>query len=108
MINMAMSKEEAAEYAGEITTASDAADAPRYPYGLCLCLNDEALVKLGIKELPKVGGTMLIQAQVTVTRVSSNQTQGDEAESSVDLQITDMETSAPTRDLAKSLYPDNP
>lgn len=107
MVNMAMSKEETAEYAKAPVSLSDSVDAPKYPYGLSIDLDDALLEKLGIQQMPVVGGAMLMQAQVTITRVSSEQMQGGDAETRVCLQITDMELSAPGRDLAKSLYPDN-
>lgn len=109
MINMQLSKAEAKEGCG----ASPADyDLPRFPYGLTLCLDDEVLEKLGITDLPKVGAVMLLQAQVTVTSVSSRATQenkekGEATESTssdVSLQITDMELQGGARDLASQLY----
>ena len=52
MVNMKMSATEAKEYGGEATMASDA---PEYPYGLCIRLDDDALEKLGITALPAIG-----------------------------------------------------
>lgn len=86
LINMQMSKEEAKEYSQPTEL-----DAPQYPYGLCIDLNDDSLEKLGLTQLPTVGSEMMIQAKVVVTSVSSNQTQGGEAEARASLQITDME-----------------
>ena len=47
--------------------------------------------KLGIKDLPAVGTEMTIMAKVVVKSVSSNQSEGGDAESRMSLQITDME-----------------
>lgn len=102
MVNMKMSAEEAKEYAGAVSPSQ----APEYPYGLCIDLDDDALSKLGLAQLPEVGAEMTMMAKVIVTRVSSNKTQAGETESCVGLQITDMELNQPAgrRDIAMSLY----
>lgn len=102
MVNMKMSAEEAKEYSGLVSEAN----APEYPYGLMIDLNDDSLEKLGIKDLPAVGAEMTLMARVVVTRVSSNQTQGGEAEACVGLQITDMELNRPAggSTMASRLY----
>jgi len=74
-------------------------DAPKYPYGLQICLNDEVLEKLGITQLPKVGSVMRIVADVKVTGTRSYEIQTEKevgepdetSEQSVDLQITALE-----------------
>lgn len=100
MINMKMSKEEAQE-----ETAPTAADAPEYPYGLSISLDEESMAKLGITELPKVGTQMQITAMVTVCGTSQYSTQGGEDEKNLSLQITDMEISgAPRPATASVLY----
>lgn len=86
LVSMKMSREEAKEI-----SQPSMMDAPEYPYGLCLDLDDDALEKLGITVLPKVGTEMLINAKVVVKSVSSYDTQGGEAEARVSLQVTDME-----------------
>lgn len=85
LINMKMDAEEAKEQ-----TQPTEKDAPEYPWGLCITLNDDSLEKLGVSELPKIGTKVTIMAEADVTSVSSYQTQGGEAELSVSLQITDM------------------
>lgn len=101
MINMKMSAEEAKEYNGGLYTE----DAPQYPYGLCIDLSDDTMKKLGITELPAVGAEMTLMAKVTVTRTGAYQTQGSDKESSMALQITDMELNKPAgRSIAESLY----
>lgn len=82
---MKQDPEEARELA-----APEAADAPQYPYGLELRLDDKALAKLGLTTPPAVGTQLTITALVTVTSASSYQTQGGEAEASSCWQITDM------------------
>lgn len=90
MINMQLSKEEADEEAGI------APEAPKYPYGLCICLDDDSLAKLGITTLPAIGQELVLMARckVTATRAYENQGEdGSDSEQSVDLQITDMDVS---------------
>lgn len=89
LINMAMSAEEAAE-AYPTTLATEKAEGPKYPYGLCLHLDDDALEKLGITEMPKVGDKLMLTAMVEVVGTSTNERQGGDEESCVDLQITDL------------------
>lgn len=86
MINMKMSAEEASEY-----SPTAMSEAPIYPYGLRIHLDDDALKKLGMPALPAVDQTMMISCRVLVVGVSSNQTQGGDREDCVQLQITDME-----------------
>jgi hypothetical protein len=102
LVNMEMSQEEAKEQYG----ASIAADAPKYPYGLCLRLDEEALSKLGMAALPKVGQTMMITARVSVQSVSERESMEGEKEQDVSLQITDMELAAdkPAGSPEKALY----
>lgn len=103
MTNMQMSKEEAKEYSSPVP-----GDAPRYPYGLCLCLDDDALAKLGIATPLPVGTEVMITARAKVTGTRSNEDMSGEAETSMDLQVTDMEIATGARsdgDIAKSMYP---
>lgn len=86
LVSMKMSREEAKEI-----SQPSMMDAPEYPYGLCLDVDDDALEKLGVTALPKVGTEMLINAKVVVKSVSSHDTQGGESEARASLQITDME-----------------
>jgi len=94
MIDMQLDRKEAQEETGAI-----AGDLPKYPYGLCIYLDDETLEKLGLTQLPKVGTTMQLTAMVRVTGTRSNEIQTEKepgeadenTSSSVDLQITAME-----------------
>ena len=85
MVNMKTSSEEAKECCEPV-----GCDAPEYPYGLCIDLNDDSLDKLGITALPAVGTVVTIQAQAIVTATSSNSRQGGDQEMRASLQITDM------------------
>lgn len=103
MVNMQMSAEEAREM-----TQPTADDAPRYPYGLCICLDDDALEKLGLTQLPAVGTAMTLTARVEVSSTSAYQTRGGESEARLELQITDMElgTAPASANAVNTLYGD--
>jgi hypothetical protein len=90
LTNMQTSAEEAKEYA-----APDAGEAPKYPWGLGICLSDDSLKNLGIDKLPEVGTEMMLMAKVIVTSVRSSQQMDGDKESGCDLQITDMSLSEP-------------
>lgn len=105
MTNMQMSATEAKEYA---TGAAPVGDAPRYPYGLCICLSTESLAKLGITTLPEVGSELMVMAKVQVTSVGSSQQMDGDKSNNCDLQITDMTLSAPVKEVdSKAFYPNS-
>jgi hypothetical protein len=64
---------------------------PQYPYGLCLSLDERSLKLLGVKNLPEVGQTMQILANVQIRSVGEYASLNDGVRRSMDLQITDME-----------------
>jgi hypothetical protein len=103
LTNMQMSAEETKEY-----TQPEPSDAPKYPWGLCITLDDGSLEKLGVEELPEAGAEVTIVAKATVSSVRQYQTQGSENERSMELQITDMQIGGLKTDLAeqtaKKLY----
>lgn len=101
MVNMQLTAEEAKDYA---SCEPKPGDGPRYPYGLCLYLDDETLAKLGITELPAVGAELQLSAKVVVTSIGMNQQQDGDKEQRAELQITDMDLGGAPRDVAKSLY----
>lgn len=104
LTSMEMSAAEAEAYAGPC--AADG-DKPMYPYGLCIELNDESLKKLGITDLPAVGGTLLLMAHVQVVSVGMSQQIDGDKEQRTSLQITEMALSAPVeKDVAAKLWPD--
>jgi hypothetical protein len=98
MVNMKMTAEEAKEYTGAPISAGDA---PAYPYGLCICLNDDSLKKLGFDDPPPVGTQMRVTAMVTVTSTGVNQQQDGDKEARCELQITDMELTGGAPDATK-------
>lgn len=102
MVNMKISPEQAQkDYA-----PTSVADAPEYPWGLSINLDEQSIKKLGLPALPQVGQTMMITARVNVNSVSSNDTQQDGVQRSMSLQITDMEIGAdkPETNPGESLY----
>lgn len=99
LINMKMDAEEVKEQ-----TNPTAQDAPKYPWGLCITLNDDTLEKLGIDKLPEVNTEVRIVAKAEVTSVRTWQTQGGEDESTVELQITDMQVSGMDTGTGAMLY----
>lgn len=86
LINMELSSAEAKQ---EVAMESEA---PKYPWGLCLTLNDDALKKLGIDKLPEIGSKVRIVAVAEVSAVRAYAEQNG-ADTSVDLQITEMAVS---------------
>jgi hypothetical protein len=103
LINMENTPQEAEEQ-----VSPSVGDAPKYPWGLQLCLNDDSLDKLGVKTLPAVGTEVTIVAKATVAATRENATEGEGSSSSMDLQITDMQIDGLDTDLfgraAEMLY----
>lgn len=89
LVDMAYSKaekkEEAAEYARPCGSGDD------YPWGLCITLEKRDLDKLGLSELPQVGGAVHFMAAAKVTSVNQSASMGQEDESRVGMQITMMQ-----------------
>lgn len=102
LINMQLTQQEAKEH-DIATPVGEGTDAPRYPYGLTLHLEDEVLEKLGMSTLPDVGKKMTLVAKVEVTTVNQHQSQ-EGKDQSVSLQITDMELKEEGLDAATVLY----
>lgn len=94
LINMENTAQQAQEY-----TEPSIADAPKYPWGLEICLSDDSLDKLGVKTLPAVGTVVTIVAKATVSSTSENATEGSGPRQSMDLQITDMQVDGLDADL---------
>jgi len=65
-------------------------DEPAYPYGLQISLDAESMKKLGIKDMPKVGTKMMIEATVEVCSVSMNESKFYGDNKRVELQITEL------------------
>jgi hypothetical protein len=78
----------------------------KYPYGLTLSIDNDSIDKLGMKELPKVGGKILLVAEVYVIEVSERETSQDGKWRNVRLQITDMSLEEKSKSKPKALYGD--
>lgn len=97
MVSMAKSPEEMKEDMADMPApvAANKISGPKYPYGLCISLDDETLEKLGLEgDLPAVGETMHFEAIARVTCASANESEGMDGATRmcrrVELQITDM------------------
>ncbi|GAB3190759.1 capsid staple protein [Hydrogenophaga aquatica] len=91
MIDMKL-KPEAKTMLGEAVQS----DAPEYPYGLRIMLDNESLTKLGITDLPAIDTELKVTAVARVVSVSQHESQGsDKPHRSVDLQIETMELASP-------------
>jgi hypothetical protein len=101
MVSMKMGKAEAKH-----TAEPMAMEPPKYPYGLELTLNEEALAKLGIKELPAAETEGHVMAKCYVSRVASQDAAGGKANRSLSLQITDLafEYDHPKKSADEMLY----
>ena len=64
---------------------------PQYHYGLRICLNDEMIKAMGLKDLPEVGSKMKMKATVEVCCTSENESKEYGKNQTMDLQITEME-----------------
>jgi len=99
LVNMKMDNEEKKDLMGcrEI-------EVPEYPYGLRISLEDSALDKLGIKDIPEIGKKMSIMIEVEVSSTNSQTQQKGQSHRSVELQITDMAIENDKKDKAETLY----
>ena len=95
MQNMALSK--ADKQVSDSPVAIDN-DREKYPYGLELSLDEKALSKLGVKELPKVGTKLMLEAKVVVGSVRESERANGRSSKHMGLQITDMELSTKSDD----------
>jgi len=83
--NMQLSAKES-----EALTEPKPGDAPRYPWGLQLTLNTEALEKLGIVGLPDIGAPIVVHARAVVTSTSQREEMDGDKNRTLELQITDL------------------
>lgn len=91
MVSMAHTPEEAKVEAKEMAAPS----VPKYPWGLCLRLDEDSLKKLGLDgDLPQVGESMQFVAMAKVTSASIHESENPDGSKrqccNVELQITDM------------------
>jgi hypothetical protein len=88
LVDMGLTEEESKE---NIPAAGATPKGPRFPYGLCISLDEQSLNKLiDHDDMPEVGDRIHFMAFAKVTSVSSNQMEGGEEQRRVELQITEM------------------
>lgn len=97
LINMARTAAEVKSDLADIPTVAGESkyEGPRYPHGLCISLEDEALKKLGLDgDMPGVGDIIQFNAIAKVTNVSENEREATDGGTRkccrVEMQITDM------------------
>jgi len=89
MVDMAKTPQEKAEDMAE-ASAPTALMQPDYPYGLCICLTQDELDKLGLDSDCCVGDMVHLFAMASVTSVSKRDN-GAGPECRIELQITHLE-----------------
>lgn len=97
---MEMSDEERQEEAGAMPEHA----MPKYPYGLCIELNDEVIEKLGLTSLPRTGEKFYIEAEAKVVSVSAREVEGSESEASIRLQIEKLGCEGEDPKYAQKMY----
>jgi len=85
MVSMKMTAKES-----KAETMPSTMKAPEYPYGLRIRLDEEAIKKLGMKELPPVDKVVKLYAAAYVCNVSSHDSSEGGSNRSMELQITDL------------------
>lgn len=98
MVDLALTPEDIKEQQGEMcapAVASGKYSGPKYPYGLCIRLEDETLAKLKLDgDLPSPGELVQFCATAKVTSASENERETSDGKTEkrccVELQITEM------------------
>ena len=85
LTNMKMSKRDKKRMFGVPTVAGSSG--PDYPWGLSISLDNAALKKLNVDELPEAGEECMIHAVGKVTRVSESANEKS-TDRSIEIQIT--------------------
>jgi len=74
MVDMARTPEDIKKDMPAAVAVDPKPSAPVYPYGLCICLEDDELEKLGLDgDLPSVGEMIHLAAMAKVTSASQNE-----------------------------------
>lgn len=87
MISLKLTKKESKALEKEMSIGPSKDE---YPWGTRIELEKDTLEKLGIKELPKIGTKMMIEAKVVVVATRQS-TRRDGDSRTLELQITDMD-----------------
>lgn len=59
----------------------------QYPYGTRITLENEAIDKIGLDSLPKVGSKVTVQAMGVITSVSSNESSTGRKDRRIEIQL---------------------
>lgn len=85
MVSMKLPKKKRRRYGSPVSLA------PEYPWGTSITLENDALKKLGITDLPEIGEEVMLHGMGKVTRLAeSSGTEGKDSKS-VEIQLTKME-----------------
>lgn len=101
LTSLKITKKEMQQREKDMQVSIGSSDGERYPYGTRLDLDNDTLEKMGIKTLPPVGSTMMIEAKVTVIGSRQSATK-ERTNRSLELQITDMELEADEDEVGES------
>lgn len=89
MMDMAKTPEEVSEETREYSSPMPIESVVnRYPYGLCISLDEDSLKKLNLTESPDVGDMIHLFAMARVTSMSQNEKSDGTVCQRVELQIT--------------------
>lgn len=101
LTSMKMSKKESKEQDGSVGI-----EAPQFPHGLSLRLNDESMAKLSLGKLPEVGSEIALTAIVKVESVEESEQMDGGKSRSMSLQITSMglDVGSTDEEKAKKLF----
>ena len=86
MRDMSMSVSEKKDF-----STPESMKAPSYPYGLRISLGPDELAKLGIQDAPALEAEMVFKVKAFVAEVEKVDTDGDEKDFKIELQIKAME-----------------
>lgn len=71
--------------------ASPVSSLPEYPWGTTITLENDALKKLGITDLPEIGEEVMLHGMGKVTRLAESSSAVGKDNKSVEIQLTRME-----------------
>lgn len=100
--SLKLTKSDKAEEKAEV----DGDSIPDYPWGTSICLDDDALEKLGIDDMPAAGQKVLIQAEGYVCGTREHVRDG-EMHKGLDVQLTDMSLDKIGKSISSRMYKDS-
>jgi hypothetical protein len=101
LIDMAYDADEVAEHSPGSLQVTEV-NQPKYPWGLMITLNEEALEKLGLTSDDfEVGKSMMLTARTRVVGISEREYEGSAPCCCVDLQITKLDLKSAPAEMPK-------